>query len=191
MARAPSPWRKQLLALCVLTLLDVCPAAAQTVEQFYKGRTITLYVASAPGGINDLTARLVAKHMPGFVPGKPTIVVQNLAGANGLALANRLAVNAEKDGSAIAILERGTPQLAVQGDPNVRFDPLKLTWLGSVSSYANDAYLLQVNASFPTKTVADLKNAGTPAGLGTTGAGATNLNFSIISKEVLRLNVQI
>jgi tripartite-type tricarboxylate transporter receptor subunit TctC len=190
MAHAPSLWRKPLLALW-LTVLGASPVAAQTVEQFYKGRTITLYVASAPGGINDLTARLIAKHMPGFLPGKPTIVVQNLAGANGLALANRLSVNAEKDGSVIAILERGTPQLAVQGDPNVRFDPLKLTWLGSVSSYANDAYLLQVNAGFPAKTVADLKTAAVPARLGTTGAGATNLIFSIISKDVLGLNVQI
>jgi tripartite-type tricarboxylate transporter receptor subunit TctC len=197
MAHALSPRRKQVLARWVLTLLGIssaafsAPASAQTVEQFYKGRTITLYVASAPGGINDLTARLIAKHMPNFVAGKPTIVVQNLSGANGLALANRLAVNAEKDGSVIAILERGTPQLAVQGDPNVKFDPLKLTWLGSVSSYANDAYLLQVNASFPAKTVDDLRNAGAPARLGTTGAGATNLICSIISKEVLRLNVQI
>jgi tripartite-type tricarboxylate transporter receptor subunit TctC len=197
MADALAPRRKRVLVRWVLALLGIssaafsAPAAAQTVEQFYKGRTITLYVASAPGGINDLTARLIAKHMPNFVAGKPTIVVQNLTGANGLALANRLAVNAEKDGSVIAILERGTPQLAVQGDPNVKFDPLKLTWLGSVSSYANDAYLLQVNASFPAKTVADLKNAGAPARLGTTGAGATNLIFSIISKEVLGLNVQI
>jgi tripartite-type tricarboxylate transporter receptor subunit TctC len=190
MGHAPSQWRSRFLALCSLALLT-SPAAAQTVEQFYKGRTVTLYVASAPGGINDLTARLIAKHMPNFLAGKPTIVVQNLSGANGLALANRLAVNAEKDGSVIAILERGTPQLAVQGDSNVRFDPLKLTWLGSVSSYANDAYLLQVNASFPAKTVADLKTAGAPARLGTTGAGATNLIFSIISRDVLGLNVQI
>jgi tripartite-type tricarboxylate transporter receptor subunit TctC len=180
-----APWRKRFPAFLLLALSGIggigaatfpgMPANAQTVEQFYKGRTITLYVASAPGGINDLTARLIAKHMPNFLAGKPTIVVQNLAGANGLALANRLYVNAEKDGSVIAILERGTPQLAIQGDPNVRFDPLKLTWLGSVSSYANDAYLLQVNASFPAKTVADLEKPGTPARLGTTGAGATNL----------------
>jgi tripartite-type tricarboxylate transporter receptor subunit TctC len=193
MALDPSPWRMHLLAFfgfCLATM-SAQPSAAQTVEQFYKGRTITLYVASAPGGINDLTARLVAKHMPGFLPGKPTIVVQNLNGANGLALANRLFVNAEKDGSVIAILERGTPQLAIQGDPNVRFDPLRMTWLGSVSSYANDAYLLQVNSSFPAKTVADLRNPGAPARLGTTGAGATNLIFSIISKDVLGLNVQI
>ncbi len=183
-------WISALLCICALAL-GTLPAGAQTVEQFYKGRTITLYVASAPGGINDLTARLIAKHMPGFIPGKPTIVVQNLTGANGLALANRLANNAEKDGTAIGILERATPQLAIQGDPNVKFDPLKMNWLGSVSSYANDAYLLQVNSSFPAKTVADLGKGGTVARLGTTGAGATNLIFSIIAKEVMGLNVLI
>ena len=138
-------------------------AAAQSVEQFYKSHPVTLYVASAPGGINDLTARLVARHMPDFLPGRPGMVVQNLTGGSGLTLANRLAVNAEKDGTAIAILERATPQLAVQGDANVRFDPLTLTWLGSVSSYANDAYLLQVNASFAANTVADLKKSGIDA----------------------------
>jgi tripartite-type tricarboxylate transporter receptor subunit TctC len=182
-----------VLVLSIATAtLSMQSAAAQSVETFYRGRTITLYVASAPGGINDLTARLVAKHFPNFLPGRPTVVVQNISGANGLALANRLAVNSEKDGSVIAILERGTPQLAVQGDANVRFDPLKLTWLGSVSSYANDAYLLQVNASFPAKSVADLRKPGiAPARLGTTGAGATNLIFSIISRDVLGLNVQI
>ena len=51
---------------CIAALSGLClaaallPAAAQTVEQFYKGRTVTLFVASAPGGINDLTARLIA-----------------------------------------------------------------------------------------------------------------------------------
>jgi tripartite-type tricarboxylate transporter receptor subunit TctC len=183
-------WLLAMLAVYA-SAISAPPAAAQTVEQFYKGRTITLFVASAPGGINDLTARLIAKHMPTFIAGKPTIVVQNLTGANGLALANRLAFNAEKDGTVIAILERATPQLAVQGDPNVRFDPLKLTWLGSVSSYANDAYLLQVNARFPAKTVADLRQGSALARLGTTGAGATNLIFSIIAKDVLGLNVTI
>ena len=185
--------RRWLSALICVGAAAVCapPVAAQTVEQFYKGRTITLFVASAPGGINDLTARLIAKHMSAFIAGKPTIVVQNLTGANGLALANRLAFVADKDGTAIGILERATPQLAVQGDPNAKFDPLKLTWLGSVSSYANDAYLLQVNSSFPAKTVADLRPGGPLARLGTTGAGATNLIFSIIARDVLGLNVSI
>jgi tripartite-type tricarboxylate transporter receptor subunit TctC len=167
------------------------PAGAQPAEQFYKGRTITLFVASAPGGINDLVGRLVAKHMPGFIPGRPTIVVQNLSGAGGLALANRLYAQAPKDGSVIAILERSTPQLAVQGDANVKFDPLKLTWLGSVSSYASDAYVLEVNSSHRARTVLDLRKPSPPAKIGTTGAGSSNLIFSIIAKEVLGLNIQV
>lgn len=179
------------LATLCLAVTAALPAAAQTVEQFYRSHQITLYVGSAPGGINDLTARLIARHMPDFMPGRPAMVVQNLTGGSGLTLANRLANNAEKDGTAIGILERATPQLAVQGDPNVRFDPLTMTWLGSVSSYANDAYLLQVNASFPAKTVDELRKPAMPARLGTTGAGATNLIFSIIARDVLGLSIDI
>ena len=102
-----------------------------------------------------------------------------------------LCQHAEKDGATIAIIERGTPQLAIQGDPNAQFDPLKMTWLGSVSSYANDAYVLWVNSSFAAKTVADLRpTAQAVARIGTTGAGATNLVFTQISKDVLGLNIQ-
>src|SRR5438093_11249582 len=85
-------------------------ARAQSVEQFYRGRTINFLVASAPGGVNDLTARLMSRHLGNHVPGNPGIVVQNMQAA-GLALANRIYNNAEKDGTTIAILERGTPQL--------------------------------------------------------------------------------
>src|SRR5262245_8434854 len=165
-------------------------AAAQSVEQFYRGRSINVLVASAPGGINDLVARLIARHLGNHIPGKPTLVVQNLQSA-GLVLANRIYAATEKDGSTIAVLERGTPQLAIQGDPNARFDPLKMTWLGSVSSYAHDAYIFWVNATFAAKTVADLKPPNTlTARIGTTGAGSTNGVFTLISKDILGLNVQ-
>src|SRR5712691_10027524 len=152
---------KVLLPLGFAVLLaSTQDAAAQSVEQFYRGRTINFLVASAPGGVNDLMARLISRHLANHIPGKPSIIVQNLQSA-GLVLANRIYAGAEKDGSVIAILERGTPQLAIQGDPNARFDPLKMTWLGSVSSYANDAYVFWINATFPATTVADLKGAGT------------------------------
>src|SRR5437868_7592272 len=182
---------KPLLPLSLVVLVaSAQSAAAQTVEQFYRGRSINFLVASAPGGVNDLMGRLISRHMGKHIPGNPTLVVQNLQSA-GLVLANRIYAGAEKDGTTIAILERGTPQLAIQGDPNARFDPLKMTWLGSVSSYANDAYVFWINAGFPAKTVADLKGAGSPlARIGTTGAGATNLVFTIISKDVLGMNIQ-
>ena len=163
-------------------------AAAQPVEQFYRGRSINILVASVPGGINDLMARLISRHLGKHIPGNPAIIVQNLT-SSGLVLINRMFATAEKDGTVIAIVERGTPQLAIQGDPNARFDPLKLNWLGSVSSYANDAYVFWVNAGFPARTVADLRAPGAPViRVGTTGAGATNGVFTQISKDVLGLS---
>jgi tripartite-type tricarboxylate transporter receptor subunit TctC len=182
-------WASPLIGLG-LALAMTQGAAAQSVEQFYRGRNINFLVASVPGGVNDLMARLISRHMGKHIPGNPSFVVQNLTSA-GLVLGNRIYAGAEKDGTVIAIIERGTPQLAIQGDPNARFDPMKMNWLGSVSSYANDAYVFWVNASFSAKTVADLKGPGAPlARIGTTGAGATNLVFTIISKDVLGLNIQ-
>src|SRR4029453_14082721 len=97
----------------------------------------------------------------------------------------------DKEGLTIGIVERGTPQVAIMGDPNARFDPLKLTWLGSVSSYGNDAYTLSVNAPFHAKTVDDLRKPDRPsAKIGSTGAGATNGIFTNIAKDVLGLNIQ-
>jgi tripartite-type tricarboxylate transporter receptor subunit TctC len=178
------------LALCALFASIEGAAAQSSVEQFYRGRSISFLVASAPGGVNDLMARLISRHMGKHIPGNPTLVVQNLTSA-GLVLANRIYAGSEKDGATIAIIERGTPQLAVLGDPNARFDPLKMNWLGSVSSYANDAYVFWVNSTFPAHSVADLKGpAGKLARIGTTGAGATNLVFTQISKDVLGLNIQ-
>src|SRR5215470_12995402 len=147
---------RRLLAL-VGALLWLAPAAAaQSVEDFYKGRTVTLLVGTSPGGINDLSARLVARHLGRFIPGNPFIVVQTQPGAGGLVAANRLYRGVERDGSVLAKLERAVPQLAIQGNSNANFDPVKFTWLGSVSSYENDAYMMLVNASHPAKNVADL-----------------------------------
>ena len=128
-------------------------AFAQGVEQFYRGRTVTLLIPTAPGGINNLGGRLVAQHLGRFIPGNPTIVAENREAGGGLGLANSFALGAPKDGSVIAILQRGIAQLAIQGDRNAKFDPLALTWLGSLSSFATDAYILIVNARHPAKTV--------------------------------------
>ena len=180
------------LALTVLLGAVLSPAvAAQTPEQFYKGRTVTLIVGFAPGGINDISARVVGKHLGRFIPGNPTIVVQNLPGAGGLGAGNRLYNVAEKDGSVIAGLGRSVPQLAIQGAPNVSFDPQKFTWLGSLSAYTNDAYLLTVIARHPAKTIEDVNKPGMAVNLGTDRAGATNVSFSLIAKEVLGLQVNL
>src|SRR5438552_12800534 len=118
--------RKLILPLFSCVLLGIAPqVSAQSLEQFYRGRTINFLVASAAGGVNDLMARLISRHIGKHIPGNPTLVVQNLQSA-GLVLANRIYAGAEKDGSVIAILEPAPPHIAAPGDPNARTDPHKL-----------------------------------------------------------------
>src|SRR5882757_5761840 len=138
-------------------LIAMSSANAQTVEQFYRGKTITVLVGTSPGGINDITARFAAKHFGRFIPGNPLINVQYTPGGGGLVTANRVYNASERDGTVLAKLERATPQLAVQGFPQAQFDPTKLGWLGSMSSYADDAYLMLINAEHPAKTINDIK----------------------------------
>jgi tripartite-type tricarboxylate transporter receptor subunit TctC len=166
-------------------------AFGQSVEQFYRGRTMTLVVGTSPGGINDISSRLVARHLGHFIPGNPNIIVQNVPGGGGLVTANRIFNSSERDGSVIAKPERAVPQLAIQGNRNANFDPMKFTWLGSLSSYANDAYLLLVNAGHAARTVADLKRPGVRVTVGADNAASSNLIFGLIAREVLGLNVNV
>ena len=178
-----------IAALAFAALAGV--AHAQSVEQFYKGRTVTMTIAAAPGGVNDLASRLVAQHMGKHIPGNPSIVSQNLPGGSGVVGANRIYNSAEKDGSVIAILDRGAPQLAMLGDANAKYDPARFTWLGSISSYANDAYVLAVNASHPAKSVRDLGKDGLTITLGAMNPGTTNLIFALVARDVLGLNIKV
>ena len=118
-------------------------------------------------------------------------MVQNQPGAGGIASANRLYNMFERDGSVIVKLERAVPKLAIQGDPNVNFDPLKFTWLGSLSSYAKDSYLMLVMATNPIKSVAELKEPGKSITLGGDNAASSNLIFATIAKEILGLNINV
>ena len=168
------------------------PAFAQdSVESFYRGRNIMLTVPTSPGGINDLSGRLVGRHLGRFIPGAPNIVVQNVPGGGGLVAANKLYNTSERDGTVLSIIQRGTMQLQIQGNPNAKFDPKAFTWLGSLSSFADDAYLLLVNDGHPAKSAADLRKAGQVVKLGGDQPGSTNLTFALLAKTVLGLNIDV
>ena len=88
-----------------------------------------------------------------YIPGHPDIVVQNMPGAGSMRAANYTYVNAPKDGTTFALIARDTPLLGLLGvDPNVRFDVHKFGWVGSSSSYANDAYVLVLGPKAPVHT---------------------------------------
>jgi tripartite-type tricarboxylate transporter receptor subunit TctC len=163
---------------------------AQSIAAFYSGRTVTLVIPTATGGINDLAGRLVARHLGRFIPGGPVIAPRNEPAAGGLGLANSFQEAAPRDGSVIAIIQRAVPLLAIQGDPKARFDPQTFTWLGSLSTFADDAYMLLVNASHPAKTFRDLQGPAISAKIGADEPGSTNLTFALIAKT-LGLNVNV
>ena len=181
----------RLLAGIALALASAIPCGAQTPEQFYAGKSVSIVVPTSPGGNFDLNARMVSRHLGRFIPGQPTVLVRNMPGAGGMLLANQFVHTREQDGLTIAIMERGTPQLAYEGNPNVKFDPLKFNWIGSLSSYANDAYLMLVNDSHPAKTIADLRKPEMVVRLGGDMPGSTNLTFAVLARDLLKLNVKL
>jgi tripartite-type tricarboxylate transporter receptor subunit TctC len=177
--------------LIVLNGMSVGMAFAQSPASFYAGKTINLIVGSTPGGYYDVAGRVVARHFGQYIPGNPTVVVQNQPGAAGLASVNKIGNTAERDGRTILVMSRALPQLALVGDPNAAFDPLQLTWLGSLSSYKDDAYLVTINSSHPAKSLADVQPPGKPIHLGGTSGGSTNIIFAVIARDMLKLNFEI
>lgn len=115
-----------------LGLLAAAPqATAETVAEFYKDKRLTVIVGSAAGGDYDTWARLMARYFPKYLPGSPTIVVQNMPGAGGIRATNHLFNVAPQDGSTIGMTSRNSSFKALAKEQGVLFDPNKFNWLGS------------------------------------------------------------
>src|SRR5262249_55436034 len=122
--------RRLLLAVATLA----ASAASAGAEDFYRGKTLRVIVASEVGGGYDLYARTFATHLRRHIPGEPTIVVQNMPGGGGLQAANWLFNIAPKDGLAIGLIQRGIPFYPFFGDQNAKFVPTQFNWLGSFAA---------------------------------------------------------
>jgi tripartite-type tricarboxylate transporter receptor subunit TctC len=107
--------------------------AAQTPEEFYRGRAITLVIGSGPGAGYDVYGRLLARHMVRHIPGQPHIVVQNMPGAGGIKAANYLANVAPRDGSVMSDAYSTMPLYPMLDGQGAAFDALKFNWLGSIA----------------------------------------------------------
>lgn len=107
---------------------------AQAVADFYKGKTIELLIGVSAGGGYDAYARILARHMPRFIPGSPAVVPKNMDGAGGLRLANFLYGVAPKDGTTFGTIFRGVAFEPLFGNAGAQFDPTKFIWIGNASS---------------------------------------------------------
>jgi len=179
--------------LLLASLALVSQACADTVADFYKGRTITLIVGYGPGGGYDLFARLMARHLGRHVPGNPTVVVQNMPGAGSLRATNFLYAVAPRDGTTIGSFARDMPLLAIlRTNTAAVFDPRKFTWLGSSSDFSRDAYLLMVRKDAPTTSIEDARRpGGPPIVLGGTAEGTTGSDIPLVLRDALGINIKL
>jgi tripartite-type tricarboxylate transporter receptor subunit TctC len=179
------------VAFALVAALSWRSARAEAVADFYKGKTVTVIVGYAPGGNYDTAGRLVGRTLVKYLPGKPGYVVQNMPAASGLTAVGHMYNVAAKDGTVISTIGRAIPQLAYLGAANIRFAPEKFTWLGTMSSYADDAFPIFIMASRPIESWKDLRQPGKKIVLGAVGAGSTNLTFPLIARDVLKLNIDV
>jgi len=132
--------------------------AAQTPEEFYRGKTINLIIPNAPGGSFDLYARLAASHLGRFIPGHPAIVAQNMPGAAGMQAANYLTSLAPKDGTVLSVLVPNITLAQILGVASIAYDTRRFNWIGRI--IATTATLFTWHTS-GTKTLSDLKTRET------------------------------
>src|SRR5215831_8695946 len=127
-------WRLRI-GLCVSATLWLHHAGAQPADEFYLGRReLTLITSGATGGGYDQYTRVLARHMGKYLPGNPTIVVQNMVGGGGIRATNFLYNVAPRDGSVFGLIDRGMPTAPLlYGDKSqTRFDAVRFSWIGSV-----------------------------------------------------------
>src|SRR4051794_26066160 len=127
--------RRYRAALAVLPMLLAASGAAdaQTTAEFYRGKTVNVYIGVGVGGEYDIQARLVARHIGKHIPGNPTVVPQNMTGAGGLRMINYLYNVAPKDGLNIGMIANASVAMQATGIAGVQFDAAQMQWLGSIA----------------------------------------------------------
>ena len=159
-------------------------AHAQSVEEFYRGRTVNILVGFTAGGGYDLYARLLGRHIGRFIPGKPAVVVQNMPGAGSMKATQYVYGVAAKDGLTLATVSRGMVTEPLLNAAN--FEPAKLTWLGSITSETSVCATWKTS---PVKTWPDM--FAREFSLGGSAVGADPDTFALILRNVFGAKVKL
>src|SRR5262245_1078129 len=128
-------------------------ASPQSAQDFYKNKQIKMIVGHAVGNDYDLAGRFLARYLPRYIPGQPTIVVQNMPQAASIVAANFLYAQAPQDGTVFGSFSRNLPSQTLLGQSNIEVDPRRFNWLGATSLPVRVCVRSQ---AAPVKTPADL-----------------------------------
>jgi tripartite-type tricarboxylate transporter receptor subunit TctC len=168
-------WTGLAAALAAFALQPIA-AGAQTPEEFYKGRQITMLIGGGVGGGYDVYYRTFARYATKHIPGQPNIIPKNMPAASGLAAASTLYTTAEKDGATIGAFPNNVPMDPLFGNPGARYDAQKLNWLGSIGKLEN---VCATWITSPIKTIAQAREREVIV------AGAAATSNSAIMPKVL------
>ena len=155
------------------------PSHAQSPAEFYKGKNVELYIGYSVGGGYDLYARLLARHMAKYIPGRPSIVPQNMTGAGSLRAASFLYSAAPKDGSVFGTFGRTIATTPLLMPASAQFDGTKFTWLGSIT---NEVSTCVTWHAAPVKNWKDALEK--PITMGGEGSGADPDVYALLYKNV-------
>ena len=172
------------LASAFLVASSLSGARAETVEDFYRGKTVTLVIGYSVGGGYDLYGRLLARHIGKYIPGQPTVVPQNREGAGSQRAAIYIYNAAPKDGTVIGTFSRSMAVAPLlNGAP---FDASKFTWLGSIST---DVNVCMTWKGSPIRTWDDM--LAKPFTMGGLGANADPDIFALMFKNVFGAKLKL
>jgi len=161
-------------------------AEAQSGVDFFKGKTVTYIVATAPGGGYDSYGRLVAEFMQRYLPGS-TFVVRNMPGAGHLIGAN--AIYASKpDGLTIGTFNTGLIYNQIVGQEGVKFDLTKMSWIGKAAS---DPRVFAIASQSPIKSWKELLDQKTPVNFATAGVGSASYVETVMLTNALKLPIKL
>ena len=130
---------RTLTALAALLTVSATSASAQSndVAEFYRGKTIRIVIGYGTGGGYDVYGKFFARYLGEHIPGKPTVIAQNMPGAGSRSAANWLYKVAPKDGTVLAVLSQATPADQALGQPGIQFDVRQFNWIGNMVAVNN------------------------------------------------------
>jgi tripartite-type tricarboxylate transporter receptor subunit TctC len=176
-------------AAAILVLFAACCAAAPAWAQAgptLAGKNVQMLIGFGPGGGYDLWGRVVARHIGQHLPGNPTVVPQNMPGAGSFVAANNIYNLAPKDGSVMGIIARDAALGPITGATGARFDPTKITWLGTPTTETN---VCIASNTAKVKTLKDLYN--TELIVGDTGVGTGTHSYPKALSALLGMKFKI
>jgi tripartite-type tricarboxylate transporter receptor subunit TctC len=154
----------------VFSVLALAPAAAQGPS--LAGKNVTMIIGFGPGGGYDAWGRVVARYIGKHLPGNPNVVPQNMPGGGSFNAANHIYTIAPKDGTVLAIIARDAPLGPLTGAPGARFDPLKISWIGTPTTETNVCISM---ARAKVRTFKDLQESELI--IGNTGVGTGTYSY--------------